>query len=132
MKISVDKYDHEKHMKLVASWYFKYDILPVPEKWLSTSGYVVNIDETPVAALWLYLTDSKICYLEHLISDKDIEKESKRFAILVLGKYIMEDAKNLGYDLMLSMSINEGAMSMILDIGFKESSGFKVFARSLQ
>lgn len=64
-----------------------------PEGWLPpTGGYVID----GVVAAFLYLTDSKVAFLENVISSPDSTKEQRREALILITQAASRDAHAAG------------------------------------
>lgn len=77
---------------MVKSWYDNRG-MAFYEELLPSVGVLV----TDVAAGWLYQTDSKIVYIENLISNPLIEPHIKEEALDLVAETLCMEAENLGF-----------------------------------
>ena len=64
---------------IVSSWWKAHGWAPVPEKLLARTGLVAENDGHPVAAVWVYRTDSAVLLAEWLVADPEASpKDSYR------------------------------------------------------
>jgi len=56
---------------MIKSWWEGHDAPVVPEHGLSRTGLIAYSGDKPVAAAWLYSTDSSVAFLEHFVSNPD-------------------------------------------------------------
>ncbi len=57
------------------------------------TGFIVD----GIAAYFLYSTDSSVCWLENLVSNKEADKALRKEAINLLIKAAFNEAKRLGF-----------------------------------
>ena len=63
--------------KTIEKWWIDHDQKPCPYNLLPSIGYIVN----DMVAGFLYQTDSELCFIESLISDKKSDKEKRSEAL---------------------------------------------------
>lgn len=74
-------------------------------EWGAKWGAEYNEDQFPsvgfiidnVAAYFLYSTDSSVCWLENMISNRGIDSQTRDVALDLLIEAILDEARNLGY-----------------------------------
>lgn len=57
------------------------------------TGFIVD----GLAAYFLYSTDSSVCFLENLISNKSADQNQRREAVDLVTKAIIKEAQDLGF-----------------------------------
>jgi len=87
--------------KHVDSWYEKREELrPIsillPNNGLD--GFIVEKNNTPIAVIYLYLTNSKMGYMDFLMSDPDYKEEDRYELIMLLLKYCTQRAIKIGLE----------------------------------
>ena len=90
------------------------DILPMN----GIGGLIVEHDETPIVAGFLYLTNSKIAWMEWIISDKNYKKRNKIEAIKLLINSLEDVAKSTGAEMIFSVSKNKGLLNIHKNLGY--------------
>ena len=75
------EFEKEKHLSLINGWALERGLEIAPESIVPKIGWVSLIKEIPVAAVFVYQTDSSICFIENLISSKQSSKEDRLEAI---------------------------------------------------
>lgn len=81
-------------------------------------GLIVEDEESPIVAGFLYLTNSNIAWMEWIISDKNYKKENKREAIELLINSLEQVAKSTGKDIIFSVSKNKGLLNIHKKLGY--------------
>lgn len=59
-----------------------------------------------IAAIFLYSTDSKVCFLENMISNREADKEQKDIALDLLLESAFKKAKDLGFRVVYASTNN--------------------------
>jgi GNAT superfamily N-acetyltransferase len=122
MELSSRPLLHEDYDDILLGWWkdWKWSA-PVREFLpdMGTSGIIVYADNAPICAGFLYATNSKVFWLEWIISDfkykdRDIRKEAINFLIEELCK----TAKNAGALFIYSIIKNPSLIATYEDLGF--------------
>lgn len=103
----------DKDFEQIKSWArpgINYD----PELFPRT-GYIVD----NICAYFLYETDSRVAWLENLISNKDSDKEERRKAIGMVIDALIIEAKRKGYKVLYATTSNSNLITRAMLIGAK-------------
>lgn len=98
MKLNITQIKEEDWTYL-PFWWEKYKLDPPPRDFLpqnGLSGFIVRKD-VPIAAMWLYQTNSKTAIPAVLVSDKDYKQEDRSDALQLLLDFTTGAAKELGF-----------------------------------
>lgn len=93
MTYSAVTFDFEKYGSLVAGWWEDHGWPAMPSIAFPPNGLMILHGDKPVAAGWLYLTDSIWAILEWVIADKKAEKAIRRGALDVLIPDLLQIAR---------------------------------------
>lgn len=120
--------DIDKDYNTISKWCESYNMIPYAKDALSDAGFIID----DICAVWLYKTNSKVCYMENCIANKEIDKSLRNEGIDILFNKVIDEAKNNGYKFMVSSS----NLSNIIDrltskFDFKEFGRFTVLMRGL-
>ncbi len=93
--------------------YFPEDF-PTIKEWGAEHGAEYSPDQFPkvgfmvdgVAAFFLYQTDSTCCWLENMVSKKDVDKSVRNIALELIIDAIIEEAKSLGFKVAYASTSN--------------------------
>ncbi len=96
--MKIEKFDKEKHYEKIYSWWKDHEQPPLAVDLLPNTGILVD----GIVALFLYQTDSKVAFMENLISDKNSNKEHRRKAIDVALSEIIKIAKEKDFKYIIS------------------------------
>ena len=104
-------FDKEKDYETLCGWWDDWGKPPHPKEALSETGVIVSKDGVDICSGFIYSTDSYICWLEHLTSNKKLWlllSEEQRLKILnKLGDAIFEKAKEMGFKLAFTLATEE-------------------------
>lgn len=92
----------------------------LPENGLG--GIMVQIDEIDVCAGFLYLTNSKIAWIEYLVSNPNYKNKDRKQAISMTIKRLCEIASELGYEAIFSSVKNQHLIKHFEEIGFSKDN----------
>ena len=81
-------------------------------------GLMVECENQPVVAGFLYLTNSKIAWMEWIISDKNYKKRNKKEAIELLINSLEQIAKSTGAEMIFSVSQNKRLLKTHENLGY--------------
>ena len=98
MKLNITQIK-EEDWSYLPSWWKKYNQDPPPREFLpenGLSGFIVKKD-VPIAAMWLYQTNSKTAIPAVLVSDKDYKQKDRSDALQLLLDFTTDFAEDLGY-----------------------------------
>jgi hypothetical protein len=115
----VKPYTPDLYDELVA-WWQAWGWSPIPKDFLPADGIVVSFDKKNICAVFMYRTNTPICWAENYISCKDADKGVRQWALDLLIESLVEKAPSMGIKLIMS-SINHPVLGKRL-----EKSGFVV------
>jgi hypothetical protein len=102
------------HYNKIREWAARRDFtIPAPE-YLPETGYINNNH----CAGFLYKTDSKICWLEWVVSNPDSPKEERNLALNELIDKLCDDAQKLGFKAIFTSVEHEGLLERYKKLGF--------------
>lgn len=109
---------------ILTKWWSEWNWTPPVKDYLPETGFIVYDGETPICAAYLYKTNSKVAWVEWLISNKHYTKKpDRRDAILFLISFMSEFAKNLGYKYITAIASNQHAINIYETLGFISDKG---------
>lgn len=92
---------------------------------LSDIGFIIE----DTAVVFLYTTNSKIAYLETMITNP--LAKNRRIAIDSITYEALEHAKHIGVKLIISTSISESVISLSEYHGFKATGNYTLLLKNL-
>ncbi len=104
MKLSLVKYERESHESVIYPWFANKGDAPVVDWLPEQTTYLVHSEDHGFMAVGaLLLTNSKVCFLEHVATNPNLAEISQsralRFVILTLEQM----AKNTGFKVILGL-----------------------------
>lgn len=111
--MQVRAYNSAFDYDVVKQWWHDWAWIPEPTpNMLSQNGLIVFEDDKPLAAGFVYQTDSVICWVEHIVTDKDIPKFVRAKAVQLLIKKLTEKAEDLGFIVAMVSLEHKGLIKM--------------------
>jgi hypothetical protein len=89
--------------ELVRSWYEAKGDAPVVNWLAEGSTFIVSDDTTNLAVGSLLLTNSGICFMEHLATNPNVKEFSQAKALRFLAIELEKIAKSLGFKVILGL-----------------------------
>jgi hypothetical protein len=104
MKLSLVKYEASKHRDLVTPWYSHKGDSPVVDWLPEGTTYLVHSDDHGFMAIGaLLLTNSKVCFLEHVATNPKLSEISQARAMRYVILTLEELAKSIGFKVILGL-----------------------------
>lgn len=105
---------------MLEAWWRGHGIDPLPLPALPPNGFVAESGGAPVAAAWLYCTDSCIAWLEWFVRDPNASREQMDGVIETLIDEASERARKLGFDLIFCAARHDSLLRKLVATGFVE------------
>lgn len=110
----------------LASWWEAWGWPALPKEALPEIGVVVeSIDgesKRKICAGFVYKTDSTLCWIEWIISDKNYRESDRKEAMLLLIKSLTQAAKELGYKVAFTSVVSKHLIEKYKSMGFSVDS----------
>lgn len=100
----------------------------MPIELVSRTGFIV----AGIACGFLYATDSRACYFDLYISNKEIPGDKRRIALDEISVKLIETAKERGYWMIIANSSNPSVQQRCKDFGFEDRGYHKVFIMEIK
>lgn len=109
----------------IERWYAARESYPPPEAILPKLGCIAqNEDGVPLAAAWVYLDNSVgVCFLEWLVTAPGQTTDEAANAVWHILEFLGEDAKRMGYTIMLASASRTSLAAAAACCGFTVSGG---------
>jgi hypothetical protein len=90
------------------------EILPMN----GTGGVMIYKDNTPIAAGFLYLTNSKAAWLDWVVSNPSYKESDRKEAIKLLISTLEEIGKKQGYNVIISLTRNKSLINIHKELDY--------------
>lgn len=112
------------YSNILTEWWESWGWTPPPQDYLPNTGFILYDNDVPVCAAYLYMTNSKVAWIEWLVSNKNYRKKpGRREGILFLLSYMIEIAKQSGYSYITAIAENQHAINIYETLGFISDKG---------
>jgi len=109
--MDIKEFNKETDYEELRSWWESWGLPQHHQNVLSENGLIISIDGVNIASAFIYSTDSYICWLEHLTSNKKewllLSQEEKLDILNKLGDAIFDKAKEMGFKLAFTLATEE-------------------------
>ena len=105
----------------LCSWWSVHNFVAPPKSILPGTGYICD----EIAAGYLYLTNSSICWMEWVVCDPDSEKAKRSAAINGLIDHICKQARFVGGIIVYTSTNNFAFAHRIKKLGFRDAQDEK-------
>lgn len=116
--------EEEDYNELLGWW--KWFRFPAPAREFlpdnATCGIMVSKGEMNICAGFLYSTNSKLCWIEFIVSNPQYKDKNRKGAIELLIKGLAELAKKNGFKAIFSSIKDENLKKSYKNAGFLETS----------
>lgn len=95
--MQIRKFEMDKDYDDLASWWQAWKFTPLPPAFLSTNGFVAEMDGRKIGVVFVYMSDSAICWLEWLTTNPQANREERTAALDMLVQAVVSYAKDNHY-----------------------------------
>lgn len=121
MVITTRLFDKEKDYDILSSWWKKHgSYAPMPDH-LPPTGIMVEIEDTPACAGFLYNTDAKICVIEFVICNPQLSKQKRDKTLTRLIAILRDLAIKRGYTAIYNSTGIPKFIGRLKEAGFVEA-----------
>tara|TARA_Y100001937_G_C6883680_1_gene225882 strand:+ start:78 stop:485 length:408 start_codon:yes stop_codon:yes gene_type:complete len=121
MKFNLRKLE-ESDYKLLIQWWEQWGWQAPPQEFLpenGAGGFIVSTEETPLCAGFIYFSNSKVAWIDWIISNKEYEdKELKNEAVKYLLHTLTKVAQETGFKFAYTVTSNEGLIKSFKEMGY--------------
>ena len=124
MKLNIQKLKENDYEKLLVNWWKDWGWQAPAQDFLPENGeggLMVMVDNKPVCAGFIYISNSKVAWVEWIISDKKHKKKRKEAINLLLDKLIFT-CKNLNMKYIFATNDNKNLINTFINKGFRKGS----------
>jgi hypothetical protein len=100
--MKVIPFQRSEHLNLINTWANDRGLPLIEASSLPRFGLLAINESRPVAAMFLYGTDSDIAFFENLIADKETRPEDRQAATVKLIEGLSNIAQENGYKLLIA------------------------------
>lgn len=117
MNLEVRKANLETDLPEINSWYEQWKTPRVPDWWYPEDNYVID----GVIFASYYKTNSKLVFLENVISNPNCPSEIRKAGLGLIGEHIFSLAKEQGFKAVIGTTTNHSVADNAKDHGMKVS-----------
>ncbi len=114
MELNIRKLNNTDYNTLVKWWNGWKEWNPPPKEFLpdnGTGGFIVEKNNKPIVAGFIYSTNSKAALLEWIVSDPEYREDDREMAIELLITASENVCKDMGYKYMFTIGRNKNLIN---------------------
>ena len=118
MKLNIRKVN-EKDFINIDKWWIDWQGKTVPREILPETGFIAEIENKPISAIFMFKTNSSTAAIQWVVSDKNYREENRNKVLQELIKTCEEEWKTDGGKFLFFWGNNKKFNNTLVDIGFK-------------
>lgn len=116
---------------LLTSWWLKHGQSPVPFRLWPKRGLLISNENAPLAAGFIYFTDSPIAFIENIVIDPSSAKIERRAAVHKLLEDLESLVRRNGYSLALGLVTSPKMAAIIEKTGWTFTQISRVYVKGV-
>lgn len=128
MELYIRELQDTDYEDILVGWWQQWGWEPPQKDFLprdGQGGIIVYDDETPVCAGYMYLTNSKVAWVDWIISNKEYTKKPQRKdAIKLLVSALTEICKNTGSKYVYALIKNQSLIETYEGLGYIKGDSY--------
>jgi hypothetical protein len=118
MEFIVHKHSKEDFYSIFCKWLSGHSFPEINKDILPENVFVCYDDEVPIYCIWVYFTDSKLCWLAFPASNKNVNFKKKRGGLEFLLESVIKYCKRKKILTVITTSGTESIIEPLLKSGF--------------
>jgi hypothetical protein len=111
---------NEEDYTIVCEMMSGWGMAALHRRMLSENGIIVSKNGVDVCSGWLYQTDSKLAWIEWVVMNKKARKELRVGALDFLYETLFEQARKLGFEVIMSLAHTKSFENKLKNKNFKK------------
>lgn len=109
----VEEFILKKHFPMICKWWDSYNQSELSPNLFFTKGLILMESGLPIAASWIYETNTSSCQVGWTIVNPQLGPKKKLFALNRILDHIISLAQSMGYEFIQSFS-NKSALTKLM------------------
>jgi len=128
MELTIRQLNENDYQETLVNWWKDWGWTAPEKDFLPDNGmggYIVYDGETPICAGFIYVTNSRVAWVDWIISNKDYrEKEKRREAIKTLIESLTNISKMSGSKYAYALIKNKSLIQTYEDLGYTKGDSY--------
>ena len=128
MGLNIRELNENDYNNILVGWWEQWGWTPPKRDFLPNDGkggIIVYDEDVPVCAGFMYITNSKVAWVDWIISNKDYTKKPQRKdAIKLLVLSLTDICKTTGSKYCYALIKNESLVNIYKDLGYTQGSTY--------
>lgn len=128
MELTIRQLNDTDYDNILVEWWNQWGWNPPQKDFLpdnGTGGYIIYDEDIPICAGFIYVTNSKVSWVDWIISNKEYrEKAKRREAIKLLIQCLTNISKMSGSKYIYALIKNNSLIKTYVDLGFIKGDSY--------
>lgn len=128
MKLNIRPLEESDYEQILVGWWKDWKWEPPLKDFLpddAKSGLIVYDDNTPVCAGFIYMTNSKVAWVDWIISNKNYtDKTGRKACLSLLIETLTNAAKNAGSKFTYALIKHDGLIKTYEELGYIQGDSY--------
>lgn len=120
MKYSVKQHSKKEFYPIYCKWLETHNFPAISDLLLPENVFVFYTDEVPCYCIWVYFTDSKLCWIAFPASNKNVNYKKRTGGMEFLLNEVLKYCKRKKILMVITTSNTETIVEPLLKSGFNE------------
>lgn len=119
MKFTVQQHQKKDFYETFCKWLAGHNFPEINQQILPENVFVCYEDDVPIYCIWVYFTDSKLCWIAWPASNKNVNYKRKENGLRFLMETVSKYCKKKKIQIILTTSGTESIIEPLLKSGFE-------------
>jgi hypothetical protein len=128
MNLEIKPLNESDYEEILVGWWKQWNWEPPVKDFLpddGKGGIMIYDGDTPICAGFVYITNSKVAWVDWIISNKEYRiKDKRREAIKLLIEYLTIISKNTGSKYAYALIKNQSLIQTYKDLGYIKGDSY--------
>jgi len=128
MELTIRQLNENDYQEILVDWWNDWGWTPPEKDFLPDNGmggYIVYDDQTPICAGFIYITNSRVAWVDWIISNKNYrEKDKRREAIKILIDSLTNISKMSGSKYAYALIKNNSLIKTYEELGYIKGDSY--------
>ena len=128
MELTIQRLTENDYDNILVGWWHDWEWTPPQQDFLpdnGTGGMIVYDGETPICAGFIYVTNSKVVWVDWIISNKNYtDREGRRLALRLLIQSLTNVAISSGSKYIYALIKNQSLIKVYEEFGYIKGDSY--------
>lgn len=111
-------FDMMRDYETICAWWERWKWTPLPPQYLSSNGFVAEVNGVPLAVTFLFITDADFCLMEFLVVNPDLPRADRMTGVDMVVKAAQDLCVAKNYSALFTTTNNPFLKKKLPELGF--------------